>query len=116
MDAIGYKRLINRGKFHPKWLLSLQHLLDRNILMSSTDENSIHFRSFFVLKCVILHLRLFLLWREILCLIIFDLSPLPADQSESCIGNVSPLRSYRLRLPATPLANAVNRYISSQEK
>ena len=97
MDIIGYNYLKTIRKLHSKNCLFVQHLLARNLLASSADENSIRFRLLFPLNCITLHPLIFLLQREVVCCTTIYLSPLPTDQLESFIENAAPLRSYRLQ-------------------
>ena len=54
MDIIGYNYLKTIRKLHSKNCLFVQHLLARNLLASSADENSIRFRLLFPLNCITL--------------------------------------------------------------
>jgi len=119
MDIIGYNYLKTIRKLHSKNCLFVQHLLARNLLASSADENSIRFRLLFPLNCITLRssiFSIFLLRREVICRTTFYLLPLSTDQSESFIGtppcSVLPVAGY-LRFLWT---DSSNRYISSQEK
>ena len=97
MDIISYNYLKTMRKLHSKNCLFVQHLLARNLLTSSADENSTRFRSLFPLNCITLRPLIFLLQREVVCCTTIYLSPLPTDQLESFIENAAPLRSYRLQ-------------------
>lgn len=116
MDIIGYNYLKTMRKLHSKNCLFVQHLLARNLLASSADENSIRFRSLFPLNCITLRSSIFLLRREVICRTTFYLLPLSTDQSELFIGtppcSVLSAAGY-LRFLWT---DSINRYISSQER
>ena len=116
MDIISYNYLKTMRKLHSKNCLFVQHLLARNLLTSSADENSTRFRSLFPLNCITLRSSIFLLRREVICRTRFYLLPLSTDQSELFIGtspcSVLPAAGY-LRFLWT---DSINRYISSQEK
>lgn len=116
MDIISYNYLKTMRKLHSKNCLFVQHLLARNLLTSSADENSTRFRSLFPLNCITLRSSIFLLRREVICRTTFYLLPLSTDQSELFIGtspcSVLPAAGY-LRFLWT---DSINRYISSQEK
>lgn len=103
MDIISYNYLKTMRKLHSKNCLFVQHLLARNLLASSADENSIRFRSLFPLNCITLRSSIFLLRREVICRTTFYLLPLSTDQSELFIGNASLLRSADCRLLAISL-------------
>ena len=86
MDIIGYNYLKTIRKLHSKNCLFVQHLLARNLLASSADENSIRFRLLFPLNCITLRssiFSIFLLRREVICRTTFYLLPLSTDQSAS---------------------------------
>ena len=116
MDIISYNYLKTMRKLHSKNCLFVQHLLARNLLTSSADENSTRFRSLFPLNCITLRSSIFLLRREVICRTTFYLLPLSTDQSELFIGtspcSVLPAAG-RLRFLWT---DSINRYISSQER
>ena len=116
MDIISYNYLKTMRKLHSKNCLFVQHLLARNLLTSSADENSTRFRSLFPLNCITLRSSIFLLRREVICRTTFYLLPLSTDQSELFIGtspcSVLPAAGY-LRFLWT---DSINRYISSQER
>lgn len=116
MDIISYNYLKTMRKLHSKNCLFVQHLLARNLLTSSADENSTRFRSLFPLNCITLRSSIFLLRREVICRTTFYLLPLSTDQSELFIGtspcSVLPAAGY-LRFLWT---DSINRYISSHER
>ena len=116
MDIISYNYLKTMRKLHSKNCLFVQHLLARNLLTSSADENSTRFRSLFPLNCITFRSSIFLLRREVICRTTFYLLPLSTDQSELFIGtspcSVLPAAGY-LRFLWT---DSINRYISSQER
>lgn len=96
MDIIGHNYLKTMRKLHSKNCLFVQHLLARNLLASSADENSIRFRSLFPLNCITLRSSIFLLRREVICRTTSYLSSYPPNQSESSVGNASALHSQAL--------------------